>query len=337
LRLSQTITSGITAAQAGAIINKFRLRQRRATLFFEDIIAQYVKECDEAGHYERMRAIGEKWFYVTLNTLVPEAMKRLPPDIFFNVFLKGVWYNMGCVTEFALKKEGNAVHVHLEGDPVSRIIGKNSLMVGCSEGILAVKFGRKVTCKKAVQTTSYCDYIFTITDEPFRVIPSKSKAEYDELNSMAPVSGFTLQDALKARIFVLKEDNRLFFRGRPIWYVENTFLHLFGNEGPLLSRVPKISKDFFESVLEPSSKDDERLKLLKTLLQVMGWGIVSIRARRGSIAVSIANPPYGFQTEKDNWVFLAKTVEGYLRTMGGYMLKGIIAKNKLLLLKYASE
>jgi hypothetical protein len=58
MRLSTSLNRNILEANVGGIINKFKIESRRSTLFFEDILANYVKGCEEAGHAEEMEKIG---------------------------------------------------------------------------------------------------------------------------------------------------------------------------------------------------------------------------------------------------------------------------------------
>jgi len=118
---------------------------------------------------------------------------------------------------------------------------------------------------------------------------------------------------LKNKIFQLKGKNSIYFRGKRLSIVENTIFHLTGNRSILLDKVPHISYDFFEQIIEKDSADERKLTLLKTLLQTMGWGIIKISYRNKKIIlIEIKNPPYGFQLEKDNWNFLIRVILGYL-------------------------
>ena len=47
----------------------------------------------------------------------------------------------------------------------------------------------------------------------------------------------------------------------------------------------------------------------------MGWGFVRIVTKGRKIIVYIQNPPYGLQSERENWGFLIHTILGYMMTI----------------------
>ena len=140
---------------------------------------------------------------------------------------------------------------------------------------------------------------------------SKEKRVYDKLNQPRRKTGFTLKDALKRGLFQLKNGNKIYFRGRSLIPIENTVFHLFSNEKILLEKVPILSYEYFSGIIEKSAKNENKLTLLKNILQAMGWGSITIVIKDG-ILVKIDNPPYGSQMERDNWLFLINVILGYL-------------------------
>jgi len=81
----------------------------------------------------------------------------------------------------------------------------------------------------------------------------------------------------------------------------------------MLNKISEISYDYFSILIDDESNIERKLILLKTLLQVMGWGVVKIVIKSDTkISVDIKNPPYGLQLEKDNWDFLLRTIQGFL-------------------------
>ncbi len=52
--------------------------------------------------------------------------------------------------------------------------------------------------------------------------------------------------------------------------------------------------------------------MIKSVLQMMGWGTINIIIEKKKIVFHINNLPYGLQLEKDNWNFLIRVILGYL-------------------------
>ena len=51
---------------------------------------------------------------------------------------------------------------------------------------------------------------------------------------------------------------------------------------------------------------------MKTLFQVMGWGGMNVLMKtENDVVIEINTPPHGLLA-KDNWNYLAHTIEGYL-------------------------
>ena len=133
----------------------------------------------------------------------------------------------------------------------------------------------------------------------------------------------------------LGSDNRLYLRGKSIIIGEQTLFHVIGNAGILLSEVPRISYEYFCGVIREESDEQEKLRFLKIILQLMGWGAFSFKCEGRGILMEVKNPPYGFQLGGDNWEFLIRTVLGYLWCIDkGFWVEGVRAGYKCLDVDY---
>jgi len=314
MRLSESLRKNIMEATIGRVLNKFKGRSRRDILFFEDILANYIKECEDVGFGKEMKKIGQEWMYLTSNALLPESLKALPCAILFNRVLKKVWINLGLLKDIKASKKNKIIILKTKGEMITRIIGANNAIIGVYIGILNRVLNTKIGCIKARQTRELCEYVFQIKDLPV-FFKMKEKIVYDELNLMPRISGFTLKDALKKRILQLGNENKIYFRKKILSPIENTIFHIIGNYNILLEQIFHISYDFFKNLVENETVDEKKLILLKNLLQVTGWGIIRIKKDKRKILFEIKTPPYGLQLEKDNWKFLANMILGFLWTI----------------------
>lgn len=323
MRLSTSLQKNILEATAGRVLNRFRIRSRRDTLFFEEIPAYYIKACEEAGYSADMRDIGQQWGYLITDKLLPAAMRRLPTSFVLNDVMRNVWANLGLMDDLSACVQGNIITFDTKNESITRFIGENQFTVGLHTGIFCALLGRRVDNVEAIQTKDACKYRFEVSDDVYSV-PGKDKAAYDRLNSIPGSAGPALKGALKAGVFQLTDSNRLYFRGRRVVTIENTIFHLVGRRAIRLDEVQEVSHRFFAEVVEPDSSNEEKLNLLKTLLQVMGWGIVSIAVEGKRVCVDIKYPPCGLQAEKEDWGFLARAVLGYMWLMDeGFRLAGV--------------
>jgi len=321
----------------GSLLNKFKIRSRRNVLFFEDIIANYVKECEDAGYGNEMKTVAQKWCILTTKHLIPRYIKKLPLSLLFSI-LKIVWVNLGAMDDLKIVKKKDIVEIKTKNETITRIIGKNKCLTGFYAGILNVLLKSRVECVKVFQTKKYCNYTYKIIkNKYFYTIKAKKKEIYDRLNQMPPFKGITLKDALKTNIFQLKNSNKLYFRGNPLWYVENTGFHILGNMKILLKRMPYISYNYFKNISEKESSNIEKLTLIKNLFQSMGWGILRIVNHKKKILFEISYLPYGLQIEKDNWNLLINTILGYLWLINKkFKINSIKEYYKKLIIVYSS-
>lgn len=311
MRLSESLNKNIIESGVGGILNKFKIKNRRDALFFEDILANYVKECEKNKYNDEILRIGQMWLNLSLYQTIHPLFKKAPV-FFLNKILKNVWSNLGLLDDLNAIKEKNVIKIKTKKEALTRLMGKNNLMTGSYKGILNVIFNSEVEILKASQTREQCDYVFNITNKPFIPLKSKKKIIYDKLNKLPDINGLNLKDAFNKGLLKIDEDNKIFFRGKHIIFGENTLLHLIGNSNILLDRVSHISYEYFKKLIRGESSDEEKLILIKTLLQTMGWGQITVLKNKENIKMEIRYPPYGIQIEKDNWDFLVKTILGYL-------------------------
>jgi len=313
MRLSESLQRNIMETAVGSILNKFKVKKRRVVLFFEDISANYVKMCENAGYSEKVHSIGQKWGFMCTKTLVPSSLNLLSPILFLNKIVKRVWVNIGLMDDFKVTKKDDIIKLEIRNDAITRIIGKNNFAIGCFSGILNALFKSKIYCVKASQSKNLSKYVFKTTTEPVN-FDFKTKKKYEKLNTLPSLKGFTLKDSIRNGLFQIKK-NKIYFRKKIICNSENTIFHLFSNYNILLDKISEISYNYFNDIIEKESSVDSKLNLLKTLLQTMGWGILTIIRKEKEIIIEIKNPPYGFQKEKDDWSFLIRVIEGYLWTI----------------------
>lgn len=309
MELSHSLHKGIFETAVGGIFNKFKIRKRRNTLFFEDIIAGYIRECEKAGKHSEVYSLGEEWFLVIFSRLFPSVMLSLPPEFLVNSVLGPMWANIGSLDSIKLAKHGDRLELETTNENVTRNIGKNQFMAGAFAGALEALFKRKVEPLGCSQTKSRSRYAYALTASPIAA-NAKSTQDYDRLNQLTAPSGFTMADCLRKGIFSLK-GNTVYFRGKCLSVSENTIFHLAANRNLLMPAVEKVSRGYFSRLVSHATLT-EQLRLLKTLLQSMGWGIVTISQESRSITVEVRSPPHGLQPEKDNWEFIARTIAGYI-------------------------
>lgn len=320
MRLSRSLSKGIMRATVSGLLNTFKLKSRRSTYFFHDILAEYLIECENAGFAKDFREIGRLWMALYFKLLIPSGMKQLSPPVLLNNVAAAVWQNLGLMEDFDLSEKGDILYVMTLGEAATRKAGINEFMVGFHEGVLGILYHCQVECIDFNQGEKHCEYTFKRKDESFDV-DGKNKSLYDQLNKWVNLEGFTLNDALRSNLFQMDKNNTLKFRNTEIIPLENTLFHLMSNRPMLLDRLPGIAHAYFRHLIDPASTDKKKLVLLKTLLQTMGWGAIKIIVKDKTIIIEIKNPPYGLQKEKDNWSFLIRTVLGYLWTLDqGYHL-----------------
>lgn len=337
MRFSNSIRKNVFETVVGGLTNKLHLHKRRDTLFFEDIGANYIKEAEKAGYEKQMEDLGQKWMNLVFVTLMPSMLKKMPSMLLLNNIMKSVWINLGLIDDLNFIKKDDTLELRTRNEGLTRIIEKNRFVIGFYKGILNVLFNSEIECISAEQTKESSAYFFKIKNAYQNPINSKDKETYDKLNYLSPEKGFTLKDALNSRTLILTENNIIQFRNKNLVSTENTLIHLFGNEKILLEKVPEISYNYFKEIIKESD-GKEKLTLLKTLLQTMGWGVVTIISEEDNITVEIKNPPYGLQAEKDDWSFFINVILGYLWLINNkFKIKDVKEKYKDIVAIYSTH
>ncbi len=335
MRLSESIRRGVLAVGVGSIVNRFKMRKRRDTLFFEGIIARYFEICEGAGYFNEMEAIAQQWMNCVIKQVMPSALKVLSPVFVMNNVMRNVWVNLGMMEDIRVSKRADIITLKTRNEFVTRVIGVNAFAIGSYKGVLNVLFGSHIEFIGCSKVEGLCTYLFRLEDKPY-CCEFKEKELYNRLNHFSGRGGFSLRRALEMDVLQLGENNRLYFRGKSVIFQEQTMFHIIGNYGILLSEVPRISYDYFSDVVQKESDGDEKLVLLKTILQMMGWGEVSFRREDKGVLMEINNPPYGLQLEEDNWEFLIRTVLGYLWLIDkGFRVKEVSVGYKCLNVNYS--
>ena len=311
MRLSESLRKNIMETSVGRLLNKFKIRSRRNVLFFEDIFANYIKECEKTGYGKEMAKIGQKWTNLVMQQTVPEIFKGVP-ILFLNKIMKGVWINIGLLDDLYVIRENDVIYIETKNESITKNIGKNKFLPGLYKGILNILFNSELEVVDILQTKKYSKYVFRLKKGSFNA-ECKKKSIYNKLNYLSGIKGFALKDAFQKGVFQLKENNRIYFRGKVVSPVENTLFHLMGNQKILLEKVSNISYRYFNKIIKKDTTKERKLSLLKILLQTMGWGIIKIMVKSENvIIIKITNLPYGLQIEKDNWNFIARVILGYL-------------------------
>ena len=337
MRLSSSLARNVIETLRGGVFNKFRIKRRRDALFFEDILAEYLKECEREGYAEEIEKNNYDSFAMLIDNLLPGAMRSLPPGLIFNNVLRDVWVNIGLIDDMHADIRGDKVVFRMKNECITRLIGANRYSVGGIAGLIKSIFRcevKSISVKKLGENE--WEYEFLLERGKYRPVKVKDYADYERLNRLKESGGVNLKRAMGAGVFRI-EQNRIFFRSMPLWHVESVFLHTLGNLGLCKGALPRIAYSKFKNVVEKGSSAKERLVLLKTLLESMGWGTVQINFRdKNNIAIEIREPPYGIQAEPENWSMFLLTILGYLWTINKKLrLKKTVVGERLLRATYA--
>lgn len=331
MKLSESLRRGIMKSSVGGIINNLEGKKRRTTLFFENILADYVKLCEDEGYGDDIERIGEEW--TSIGTKHLGKLSVFKSILLFNYAAKIVWSNLGLIDDFLMEKRDDELIVKTKNEFITRTIGKNRFIVGVIRGFLQSYFGKKVILLDSKASGEDMHYTFRLTGE-IHTVHIRNKEQYNKLNERQSGSGVTLKNALQSRILTLKDKNRIYFRDRPLIPVENTVFHIIGNKNILMDRVPAISFNFFKGIVNETAPPEKNILLLKTLMQATGWCNVKIMLSETGITMQLTNLPVGLQEEQDNWIFLTNVITGYLWIMDKrYRMEKVLTKqNKVYLL-----
>jgi len=316
MRLSESLRRGVMETFAGGVINRFKLKGRRDVFFFEDILANFIKECESAGYCKQMEDLARDWMNLTINYL-PAAIKKMPVTVVFNIIGKKIWINLGLLDDIKLVKKNDVIYLRTRNECITRVIGKNRFAVGFYKGMLEIVTQSEIENINYKQTVKESEYEYLIKKgKPNINLELKDKKYYNKLIRLRLSNNLTIKNVLKKHIFILKNGNKIYFRGKLVSPVENTLFHLFGNNLILPKELTKISYNFFKGVVSENSTKERKTILLKFLFQSMGWGLIKIKMIKGEqFLIEVMNPPIGLQAGKDNWNFLAMVMLGYLQTI----------------------
>jgi hypothetical protein len=309
MRLSESLRKNIMQTSPDGIINMFKISKRRDVLFFEEILAKYIKMCEDAGYRPQMKQIAKEWAFLYVKNFLPEFMEKIPKSVLLNSVMKKVLMNIGLLSDLKANIKNGEITLSAYEEAMTRCIGENEFCIGLWEGVLSGLYRRDAEALSAGQSGEKSVYALSLKYTPFD-IESKGKGRYTSMNRTFGENG-ELKRYLRMRIIVL-ENNRMYFRGKSVVLGENTLFHLFGQKKILIGRVAGISHSCFRDIIDPGSSPDSKIALLKNILQVFGWGEIKIMYGANGITVKIANPPYGMQKGEDNWIFLANAVLGYI-------------------------
>lgn len=321
----------------GRIISTFKARPRRYVLFFEDIMANYIKECDTKGYGKEIGERCKKSMSLVAVSIAPTALKKLPLTLVMNRIAKRIWINIGGVDDLYVTKKGNIVTIRMKNGQITRVIGKNSYTIGLLTGIFNVLNDCEMECIRELTNNDWSEYVFQVKNKQRKIILPKEKQLYNKLNYFKESEGVGFKDALKKGTLLLKEANRIYFREKSIMMLENTLFHILSNSHILMDRIPHLSYEFFKDVIEKDSSNERKLILLKNLLQAMGWGIIgTYMVKDNEISINIRYPPYGLQREKDNWDFLIKVILGYMWLLDKrFEIKKVDITNRILKIDFS--
>lgn len=292
----------------GGIINRFKVKSRRNVMFFEEILADYIKLCEDSGHENDIMKIGMEYGYLGVKCFVPKILRSYSSMTILNLVAKKVWRNLGFVKYLRIVKSKDEIRVKTEDEFITRIIGRNKFMPGFMIGVISGFSSNDMEIVRITQNKEKSFYIFQVIDKKMMLVRHKSKEKYNTLNKFPETKGIDLKHVLGRKMFRIKKNNRIYFRDMPMVILENSLFHIIDKRNILMNKIPGISYKVFHKTLG-NTKD---LFLLKNLIQISGWGNVKIIDSENEITVEISNQPYGIQREKDNWGFLVQMILGYL-------------------------
>jgi hypothetical protein len=313
MKVSEAIRKNIFHLSVGNVLNKRGMLKRRNTFFFEEIGAEYIAGCERKGYSKNIMMAGKKWMTMFFDKIIPQAFK-IAPVLFLNTIIRNLWISGGLMDDFSVSRRDKTVSIETKGEGLTRIVGRNGFMIGFYQGVINGLFGCETEPVRASQSRKKCKYVFRLTARKITHFRTKEKSEYNKLNHIESGKGVTLKDLLEKKIIILKNDNRFYFREKPISAIESTLFHILGNDCIMPEEISRISYDFFRDIIKAGSSE-KKLYLIKMLLQAMGWGVINIVVKDNEVTFDIRNPPYGLQKDEDNWDFLAHTILGYLWTM----------------------
>lgn len=308
--LSFSLSGKVIDSIVGGIVSNLLIKKRRNTLFFEDIMAEYIKKCEKRGYSSQIENMGVKWGALIVKQLVPPFMKK-KPSFTVNRIMKEVWTSYGILDDLHLEKHDKIITLTTRNEGVTRVIGPNKLIPGAYRGVLNILFNSDLDVIDAYQKKELCEYRYKITDRPFNIY-GRDRTEYLSLNAIPKkAKGYDIKNSIRTGIFTIK-GNKIYFREKLLPIFEPTIFHIIGNTNLCLNELPPIAHKYFLKMIHRDSSSFEKLNLLKNLFQAMGLGIMNIVITTEGIIIEINYPPYGLQSERDNWNVISNVILGYV-------------------------
>jgi hypothetical protein len=124
-------------------VQQVQAQGQENVLFFEDILSEYIRECERQNKGKELEEAGQKWMNLVMKLLIPSVFDKLP--LFFLNNNEEVWINVGLLEDIRVTKKGNIVTVNTVNERITKKIGENSFLPSLYEGILNIVFDSKVT------------------------------------------------------------------------------------------------------------------------------------------------------------------------------------------------
>ena len=179
MNISRMIGDNGVKIDAGVIINKLKIRKRRLVIFFEDIISEYIKTCEEEGFSDLIEMAAYDWSRIYSEMLMPDIIRKIPRRLCLNSFLPVIWKRAGLLDDFNATIKDGKIILRTRYEVLTRTYGKNRFCVGLYRGILEYLF--KATCNltEVVQNMEKCEYTYSIDyNKKPDIINGKKKEMY---------------------------------------------------------------------------------------------------------------------------------------------------------------
>ncbi len=191
MRLSESLRKTLIIYTAGYILNKFKLkRYRRNVLFFDKILAEYVKKLEKSKSRDLFNA-GYRWARLYCNYTTASAKKPAFSSLFLlNNLLATVWKNIGLLKNIYAEKEDGKIILCTWDETPTKFIGPNNLMKGIYTGVLCSLWNKKCICQKVSFKKGKTIYHFKLLEKKLERTCSKSPEVYTKLNAATSFSYF---------------------------------------------------------------------------------------------------------------------------------------------------
>lgn len=303
------VVGTIIKTQPGTLVNTYKERKRRNVGFLDEVLSEYIRECERAGHQKETHEMGFRWGSSYTAGIIYHMADRPPALTLINNSMKLLWRSMDLLVDCGLAEEGRLLRFHTQGECFTRSIGENHFTRGLYRGVFSTLYGRELEGTDFSQNKNGSVYVYRISESPFTA-RCKDSMEYYRLNEAPEGATYGMEEAKREGI-IKADSNRLSFGGKHLQLIEGTLFHSVSNAGVNLGYVAGLTSAYLKGSL-PSSLEASCL-LLKKFLESCGWGSIGIEVSKKEIAARISCPPYGFQPEEDNWGYLVYTMLGFLQ------------------------